>query len=241
MKKLILLLVAMLVMAPAAWAAYIPADVVFMIDESGSMGNDQANVITHIGTFTNTLAAGGVDVQYGLVGYGQSANSGNPHLVSNLTNQAGFIAAMGTLVASGGREPGYDATIYALNNITYRTTSVKNLILVTDEPSNGDNNSAAAADAALTAANALWNGIIETSNPSQYPMLAANHGGNVWDIDAFRGDPSGFITTFSSAKLREIQQQAIEQGITSGVIPEPTTMVLMGIGLAGAALRRRKR
>jgi len=238
-RALLIILGLLLVAVPSAQAAYIPADIVFMIDESGSMGGTQANVVNKIGDFTNALAAGGVNVQYGLIGYGQSANSGQPHLVSNLTNEAGFITAMDTLVTSGGTEPGYDATIYGLNNITYRTNSVKNLILVTDEYSNGDINSLAAADAALTSANALWNGIINLSQ-NNFSTLATNHGGQLFNIYAFGSDPATFIADFSQAKLQEIQQQAIEQGIT-GVVPEPATMLLMGIGLAGAALRRRKR
>jgi len=247
MKKVALLLIAMLVMAPAAWAAYIPADIVFMIDESGSMSDDQAKVKANIGIFAQTLTDGGINAQFGLVGYGRSANSGQPHVISNLTNLTGFTAAMGSLVASGGTEPGYDATIFSLdpNNITYRTNSVKNLILITDEGSNGDTHTSAQADAALTASSALWNGIINTSWATAYPTLATNHGGAIWDIVTFRNynatELDAFFVDFSNTKLSEIVTQAEAQGITGAGVPEPTSMILMGIGLAGAALRMRRK
>src|SRR5690554_4474344 len=58
-----------------AHAAPILCVIVFVVDESGSMGSVQSNLRDNIGLFASFLTGTGqVDAQYGLVGYG----SGNP-------------------------------------------------------------------------------------------------------------------------------------------------------------------
>ena len=125
-------------------AAPILSDVIFIVDESGSMGNVQANLRNNIGLFASILTGTGqVDAQYGLVGYGNS--SVVPRMVTDLTNPTTFATAALGLLTNGGTEPGYTATAFALNALdgqtslfSFRSNAVKNIIILTDEPSNGD-------------------------------------------------------------------------------------------------------
>lgn len=73
-------------------AAPILSDIVFVVDESGSMGTVQANLRANIGLFASILTGTGqVDAQYGLVGYGDRAIV--PRMVTDLTDPTSFATA----------------------------------------------------------------------------------------------------------------------------------------------------
>ena len=225
--------------ANQAQAAFVPADFVYVIDYSGSMGADINEVINNIGTFNSALASAGIDSRYGAVQFGQIGNGGNPQLLTDLTDAAGLSAALtGALPVTGGFEPGGDATVFALNNITFRAGAVKNIILITDEDDDSGFAGFAAADAALTASNALFNAIIDPFQdtnspicPSCYANLASNHGGSIFNILDFRADPAAFLTNFNNTKIQEVINA-----------PEPSIVGLVVMGLAGIGflLRRRR-
>jgi hypothetical protein len=221
--------------APAAQAALIPADIVYVVDYSGSMGPDIQQVINNIATFQTALTNAGIDATYGAVQFGQGANGGNPLLLTDLTTAAGVGAALtAALPVSGGHEPGSEATIFALNNMTWRAGAVKNIIIITDEDDD-EPGFFAQADAMLTAENALFNAIVCPNcgnTAATYGTLANNHGGTVFDILAFRNDPQAFLDNFNRTKVQEI--------IIHGA-PEPSIMALLGIGLAGFGFSYRRR
>jgi len=114
------------------------ADVVFLIDTSGSMGGAIAGVRNNVNAFADALAGSSIDVRLGLVQFGQSSYSGAPQLFNggNLTGDIDeFKGFVNTLYASGGYEPGFLALQKAAQEFTFRPGAQKVFLLISDEDS----------------------------------------------------------------------------------------------------------
>jgi len=161
-------------MAAPAMAIPIAADVVAVVDESGSMAGEHAwlgGMITSLesGLIANGVGSGATPNRYGLTGYGGSSSHLNPHMHlvggSALGPAANFGAAAGTLVTNGGTEDGWRGISYALNNYNFNANSAVNIILVTDE--DRDNTDASITYNSvlgdLTRKNALLNAVVDAS------------------------------------------------------------------------------
>ncbi|MBU0984928.1 MAG: T9SS type A sorting domain-containing protein [candidate division Zixibacteria bacterium] len=115
-----------------------PADIVFLIDNSGSMGGEIAAVRNNAIAFGDSLAALGIDYRFGAVRFGQSASSGSPLFFGPLTDDVNvFRAWIATMYASGGIEPGLQAIINATSYFGFRPGSSRHFVLITDEDSDG--------------------------------------------------------------------------------------------------------
>jgi len=117
------------------------ADIVFLIDTSGSMGPEIADVRNNAIAFANALAATGIDYRLGLVQFGQTANNGDPRIIGGgLTSSAQTFASwVAGLTASGGTEPGFAAIRLAIRGYNFRPGAQKVFILITDEDSDDRN------------------------------------------------------------------------------------------------------
>lgn len=113
------------------------ADIIFLIDNSGSMSEEIAAVKNNCETFADALAASAIDYRLGLVQFGQSANSGHPRIIgSGLTADATeFKSWVATMPADGGYEYGFEAIRLAIQSYSFRPGAQKVFIIITDEDS----------------------------------------------------------------------------------------------------------
>ncbi|MFC2085478.1 VWA domain-containing protein [Bacteroidota bacterium] len=107
------------------------ADIVFVFDETGSMGNEIAVMKSFASTFTTMISSNGIDARYALISFKDVEE-----MVQIFTSDALlFQNAVNYLVADGGGdlpEVSLDACMLAINGLTYRPGAQKIIILVTD-------------------------------------------------------------------------------------------------------------
>lgn len=229
-------------------SAAIVADIMWVIDTSGSMGGDIAQVKSRILEFNTVMTNNGIDANYGLVRYGGAAS-----LIQDLTDFSTFSAVaspFSSLTANGGATEDGSAAIQTALTATFRAGSVRNIILVTDEDDdNAANRPALQTDLGATKdINELINIIGNPGDDSNnyYRDLAPANGGAFFNILDFRSDPAAFFTNFINTKVKEIVDESCatrpDAPECQNQVPEPGTLALLGLGLAGfAALRRRQR
>ncbi len=236
-------------------AAPIKTDIVFVIDESGSMSNVQSNLRDNIGLFASILSNGGVDANYGLVGYGGSYN-GAARMLTDLTDATSFAIAAGSLIASGSDEDAFDAVAFALNSLpalpssfSYRGDAIKNVIIATDEPDRNGALDFADADAILKANNALFNAVLTGNNTiASLGDLATGNGGAVFDLNLLGSNNNqvviDFVAAFANAKLQETLAFCVRfpnDPACIGVVnaPVPPLAALFGIAFVGMLMRKK--
>ncbi len=113
------------------------ADVVFLMDNSGSMDDEIAAVSNNVFDFVNALSSSGVDFALGLCRFGGYENSGNPIIEDNgiLTTDAGYFkdTIWKRNYANGVKEPGYYALVESARGFSFRPGAQKIFIIITDE------------------------------------------------------------------------------------------------------------
>jgi hypothetical protein len=221
-------LIIMLVPVTPAVAA-VEADIIFVVDESGSMFDEQAALGANIVSVATALAGAGVDGQYGLVGFGAAANSGQPvtelALTSDLTDLTNAIAG---LTIDGFIEPGYNATTHALTDpgMGLRASAGTCVVLATDEPSNGDQPDVATAlvdaQAALAAQGAFFFGLTTVGSPTtSYEPLATATGGAMFDLVAFNNDPAAVLNALLTTCVEAIVASGTSVDVHPTSCPNP--------------------
>ncbi len=123
-------------LGPASQAA---ADIIFVVDESGSMASgaqdwirEEVQVLDRM-LKEKGVGSGGRRNMFALVGYSRN----NPQdilgiTLTTLTSSSNFVAASRQLMVTGTAEDGYAAIDHALSSIATRPDTAKQIVLVTD-------------------------------------------------------------------------------------------------------------
>jgi len=122
------------------------SDIVFIVDESGSMAGEQAFLENFVPTLDRNLSDSGIQARYGLVGFGERGANELGVIYNVGGGQFGTAGQFSNSVAanldtSGSFEDGYSAIDVAANGYNFAPNSSVVLVLVTDEDrkSNGSN------------------------------------------------------------------------------------------------------
>lgn len=110
-----------------------PIDVVFVIDASGSMGDNIESVIKHLKEMVDVYKASKIDYALGVTEF-WAGKDGNKIKVVQLTRS--FTEYKRTLqnIKTHQDENALDAVVQTVKELRFRPTSKKHFILVTDEP-----------------------------------------------------------------------------------------------------------
>ena len=110
-----------------------PIDVVFVIDASGSMGDNIKSVVEHLKEMVDIYKASKIDYELGVTEFWASKDE-NKIKVTQLTRS--FTAYKRTLqrIRTHQDENALDAVVQTVKELRFRPTSKKHFILVTDEP-----------------------------------------------------------------------------------------------------------
>ena len=195
----------------AAQAVPTAADIVLLVDESGSMAGEHAWIPGMVSDLESALVAAGVGAgadpnRYAVVGFGSITHdapgglveephkhpSGGPDWLTagNITN------ATSELIIYGGTEDGWAAIDFFFDNYTPRASAALNLILITDEDRDNTDPSLTYSGilSRMTARNALLNVVVDCgfADGSGNRAIGVAAGGK-----AYLEDGSGGFTTSS--------------------------------------------
>lgn len=111
-----------------------PIDVVFIVDASGSMGDNINAVAEHLVDMIDAYKASEIDYQLGLTHFYMDASKQNHIEVLQLTRSLSEYKRHLYAIIPTGDENALDAIDETLRVLRFRSNTTKHLILVTDEP-----------------------------------------------------------------------------------------------------------
>lgn len=109
-------------------------DLVILMDNSGSLGDEQLGVKNNIQNLIDELEAEDVDLALGLTRFGASVDGGDPQVGELTTDSEYFVnTILETNTVDGSIEPAYDAIKETAENMTFRDNSDKFFMIIGNE------------------------------------------------------------------------------------------------------------
>ncbi|WP_319582520.1 vWA domain-containing protein [uncultured Pseudodesulfovibrio sp.] len=239
----VFVLLAMLTTGGVAQAAMY-ADIAFMVDQTGSMDGEFNWIGNSLDDLGTAVGNAGITARYGIAGYESLAGSDDPRnvwkdLPSTQQEVVDIASAITSLDTYGATENSFNAAMWAVNNFSWSGGDyAKILILITDEDVDDYQQATETGLGQLMAQNnVLLNVITYQGYFTQWDeaVYSTNDGYlGLFDLSYLQTDPDAFTADFIAAKTAEIQDY------DPSAVPEPTTVLLMGLGLLGLVGLRRK-
>lgn len=194
------------------------ADIVFVIDVSGSMGDNINQVKNNIVEFGDSLSANGINFRLGLIGYEVTPDP----IYDFTTNTLEFWNYLNQMYVHGGTENALLALMTAAD-FDFRADATRTIILLTDEDIDDENNPFSVQDVAdelLSKAIIMHCISLEELYPV-YEQLILNTGGAFFNINGnFRdilmeiaqtdANPSYLVSYMPAAPISVITNYTIE-------------------------------
>ncbi len=242
---------------PARLHAASFADMVFVVDQSGSMYDEFRWISNSLRYIDAIVKSKGITANYGIAGYEffsgtQRGFFGEKNAWADVPAEIDGVIAEADWAARnvyGGIERSYHAASWAADNFSWTGGDyAKVMVLITDEDVdmgdtysyNGKRGELALNDK-MNDSDILLNVITSSCFNTFWDDAAFRKGDYIglFDLNYLREHPSEFTADFTQAKINEIIEYQPTQATPT---PEPGTLFLLGSGLIGiGAVSRKKR
>jgi PEP-CTERM motif-containing protein/von Willebrand factor type A domain-containing protein len=220
----------------------VPVDIGFVVDQSGSMGGEFNWIPSVLGDINTALQSAPkvTSTRYGIAGYERTAGTqSSQNTYVDMTSDINSVSTSANKTdLYGGLERGHDAAKWAMTGFSWDPDSVKVMILISDEEGDqGSTISEAQLGQDLDDDDFLLNVItfqdyFNDWDDAVFDINDASYSG-LFDLGFLRTNPTEFTDEFVEAKVGEIDEEVS--------VPEPSVLGLMGLGLFGLGLARRRK
>jgi hypothetical protein len=198
------------------------ADLVFVIDTTGSMNDKIDGLIESCESFVDRLATRRIDWTAAVVGFGDLTVEGDKIVATPFSSSADRVKGLlrGLPRYSGGGNEGessLEAMQAALDQRGFRPEAMKVVVLITDEPALQRNLRPATITGRLREAGAIT--FVLSPNIKYFRSMATDTGGYWWKVDS-GGDFSRILDVFDKIATRVASTVAAVHKFTGGNVKE---------------------
>jgi von Willebrand factor type A domain. len=198
------------------------ADLIFVIDTTGSMNDKIDGLIESCESFVDKLAAKRIDWVAAVVGFGDLTVEGDRIVATPFSSSAERVKALlrGLPRYSGGGNEGessLEALQAALDQPGYRPDAMKVFVLITDEPALQKKLRPATMSGRLREAGAI--AFVLSPNIKYFRSMATDTGGQWWNVDS-GGDFSQILAVFDKIATKVAATVAAVQKLAGGNVKD---------------------
>ncbi len=198
------------------------ADLVFVIDTTGSMNDKIDALIESCQSFVDRLATKRIDWTAAVVGFGDLTVEGDRIVATPFSSSAERVKALlrGLPRYSGGGNEGessLEALQAALDQPGYRHGAMKVVVLITDEPALQRQLRPTTMSGRLREAGAI--AFVLSPNIKYFRSMASDTGGQWWNVDS-GGDFSQILAVFDNIATRVASTVAAVHELAGGNVKE---------------------